>query len=213
MRDEHEIRNEMVEVGRRLYFKDLVAACDGNISARLSESEVLVTPSGVSKGFLSSAEILKIGLDGTVLSGSGKPTRETAMHLGVYRARPDVNGVVHAHPPLATAFGCTDLRFDRVLMPEVVFELGRIAMAEYALPTTDEVAESIVQVLTPDTHAVILSNHGAVTMGASPLQALYRMETLEAVARITLTTMQIGAPRYLTDAQVQELLELKSPAG
>ena len=205
MSAERELRQEMVEAGKRLYFKDLVAACDGNISARLSDSEFLVTPSGVSKGFFSADQILKIDAEGNLIAGSGKPTRETEMHLGIYRARPDVNGVVHAHPPLATGFGCTDETFDRVLLPEVVFELGAIAVAEYAIPTTRDVAESIVRVLDENTNAVILSNHGAVTMGPSVMQAYYNMETLEAVARITLTARQIGTPRYLTPHQVEQL--------
>lgn len=205
MSTERELRQEMVEAGKRLYFKDLVAACDGNISARLSDSEFLVTPSGVSKGFFTADQILKIDHAGNVLEGYGKPTRETEMHLGVFRARPDVNGVVHAHPPLATAFGCTDEAFDRVLLPEVVFELGAIAVAEYALPTTREVAESIIRVLDDNTNAVVLSNHGAVTMGPSVMKAYYNMETLEAVARITLTARQIGTPRYLTSQQVEQL--------
>lgn len=205
MSSERELRHEMVEAGKRLYFKDLVAACDGNISARLSDNEFLVTPSGVSKGFFTADQILKIDSSGKVMEGYGKPTRETEMHLGIYRERPDVKGVVHAHPPLATGFGCTDEAFDRVLLPEVVFELGSIAVAEYAVPTTKEVAESIVRVLDEHTNAVVLSNHGAVTMGPSVLQAYYNMETLEAVARITMTAQQVGTPRYLSSRQVDDL--------
>jgi len=211
MSSERDLRDEMVEVGKRLYFKDLVAACDGNISARLSSREVLLTPSGVSKGFFSEEEILKVDYDGNLLEGRGKATREIDMHLGIFKARPDVNGVVHAHPPTATAFACTSRNFRRILLPEVIFELGAIAVAEYALPTTDEVTQSILKVLDADTNAVLLSNHGAVTMGPTVLQAYYNMETLEAVAKITAVAEQVGTPRYLNPDQVTRLREFMAP--
>ncbi len=211
MSSENDLRDEMVEVGKRLYFKNLVAACDGNISARLNSREFLLTPSGVSKGFFSTEDILKVDADGKPITGRGKPTREIDMHLGIYKARPDVNGVVHAHPPTATAFASTNRDFRRVLLPEVIFELGAVAVAEYALPTTGEVTQSILKVLNEHTNAVLLSNHGAVTMGPSVLRAYYNMETLEAVAKITLAAEQIGAPRYLMLAQVNRLREFIAP--
>lgn len=211
MTSERDLRDEMVEAGKRLYFKDLVAACDGNISARLSSREFLLTPSGVSKGFFSAHDILKVDYDGTLINGRGKPTREMDMHLGIYKARPDVNGVVHAHPPTATAFASADRDFNRVLLPEVIFELGAIAAAEYALPTTQQVTQSVLRVLNAQTNAVLLSNHGAVTLGPTVLQAYYNMETLEAVAKITVAAEQVGTPRYLTGAQVTELHHLIAP--
>jgi len=211
MSTESDLRDEMVEVGKRLYFRNLVAACDGNISARLGPDAILVTPSGVSKGYFSAQDILKVDLEGRPIGGPGKPTREISMHLGIFAARPDVNGIVHAHPPTATAFGCTERRFDNVLLPEVVFELGAIAVSEYALPTTEAVTRSILKVLDAGTNAVVLANHGAVTMGPSVLQAYYNMETLEAVARVTAIAEQIGTPRYLTSAQLTELRNLIAP--
>ncbi len=211
MSSERDLRDEMVEAGKRLYFKDLVAACDGNISARLDSRQVLLTPSGVSKGFFLAEDILKVDYDGKLIEGRGKVTREMDMHLGILKARPDVNGVVHAHPPTATAFACAGRDFHRVLLPEVIFELGAIAVAEYALPTTTEVARSVLRVLDAETNAVLLSNHGAVTMGASVLRAYYRMETLEAVAKITSAAEQIGTPRYLTPTEIDRLHRLIAP--
>lgn len=211
MTTEHTIRREMVEAGKRLYFKDLVAACDGNISARLDRDEFLLTPSGVSKGFFSERDILKVNSEGKVILGHGKPTRESHFHLAMYRARPDVNGVVHAHPPIATAFSCAGRDFSRVLMPEVVFELGAIAVARYAVPTTSAVTKSILEVLDETTNAVLLSNHGAVTMGPTVMQAYYNMETLEAVAKVTLAAERVGTPQYLNDGQINELWHLISP--
>ncbi len=208
MSKEKELRQEIVEAGQRLYFKDLVAACDGNISARLSSTEILLTPSGVSKGFFSPDQILKIDYDGNILEGFSKPSREINFHIGIFKERPDVNGIVHAHPPLATAFGCTDRDFSRVLLPEVIFELGAIAVADYALPTTDRVTDSIIKVLNSRTNAILLSNHGAVTMGDSVLKAYYNMETLEAVAKITIASEQVGTPRYLTRPEVSEINNL-----
>ena len=205
---EKTVRDEIIEAGRRLYFKDLVAACDGNISARLSEDEFIVTPSGVSKGFMHADDLLKVNSRGELLEGDGKPTRELAMHLALYTARPDIRGVVHAHPPIATAFACTDRRFERIILPEVIFELGEIAVAEFALPSTQELPDSILAVLTKKTGAVLLSNHGAVTVGASVMKAYYNMETLEAVAKITLAAGNLGSPRYLSDSQVGALYEL-----
>jgi L-fuculose-phosphate aldolase len=211
MANEADLRDEIVEAGKRLYFKDLVAACDGNISARLGPGEYLVTPSGVSKGFFAADDILKVDSAGNLVSGHGKPTRELSMHLGIYEARPDINGIVHAHPPIATAFGSTDYDFSRVLLPEIVFELGSIVVAEYALPTTDGVIRSIMRVLTDTSNAVLLANHGAVTLGPTVLQAYFNMETLEAVAKITLAAGQVGTPRFLSPAQVSELRKYIEP--
>ena len=211
MSSESDIRDEMVETGKRLYFKDLVAACDGNISARLSSREILLTPSGMSKGFFTAEDILKADYDGNLIGGRGKPTREISMHIGIFKARPDVNGIVHAHPPAATAFASANRDFRQILLPEVIFELGAIAVADYALPTTDEVTESILKVLDARTNAVLLSNHGAVTLGPSVLQAYYNMETLEAVAKITAMAQQVGTPRYLTQTQVARLHDLIAP--
>ena len=208
--DEDRLRAEIVEAGQRLYFKNLVAACDGNISARLGPDEYLVTPTGVSKGFFTAGQILTVRGDGTVVSGDGRPTREVHMHLAVYRARPDVCGVVHAHPPTATAYACVKGALDRVLLPEVVFGLGEIRQARYALPTTDQVPASILKVLTPRCNAILLSNHGAVTLGTTVMQAYYNMETLEAVAMIDSQARAIGMPRYLTRPQVRELWTLKN---
>lgn len=213
MNREDHIREEIAEAGRRLYFKNLVAACDGNISARVSATEILITPSGVSKGFLSPGDMIKVDYDGNVIGGAGIPAREIRMHLALYRARADVNGVVHAHPPTATAYSCTSRRSQQVLHPNVVFELGEIVVAEYAAPTTEEVAQAVMAVLTEKSNAVLLSNHGAVTMGGDVMKAYYNMETLESITRITAIAEQIGVPRYLSHRQVDALRKLAEVGG
>ncbi|MCR4425590.1 MAG: class II aldolase/adducin family protein [Firmicutes bacterium] len=209
MSTESDLRNIIVEVGRRLYAKDFVAANDGNISARITEDELLITPTGVSKGFMSPDQIIKVNLKGEVLSGFMKPTTEMKMHLAVYRLRPGIRAVVHAHPPTATGFAVAGVGFDRITLPEVVFNLGKIGLSEYATPTTEQVPAAVAKKIC-ECDAMLLANHGALTVGTDLFDAYYKMETLEAVAKISLVAKLLGNENALTDAQQKELFEIRS---
>jgi L-fuculose-phosphate aldolase len=212
-REEAGLREAIVRAGRRLAERFFVAANDGNISARISEREYLVTPSGVNKGDLAPDMLLKVDPAGTVLSGTLKPTSEMKMHLAVYRRRPDVRAIVHAHPPAATGFAACRIRLDReVVLPEVVFGLGRIGFAGYATPTTEEVPLAVEKEI-GGCEALLLANHGALTVGEEVMQAYYRMETLEMYARVRLVAQLLGGPKTLEEGQVRQLQSVRQRQG
>jgi L-fuculose-phosphate aldolase len=207
---EPELRQEMIRVGRLLWERKYVAATDGNLSARLASDRLLVTASGVSKGFLSDEDLVVMRLDGELLAsyrGRGQqPSSEIAMHLEVYRQRPDVNAVVHAHPPLATAFSIAGLSLARCVIPEVIVTLGGIPTADYATPGTPEVSESIRQAVR-DYDAIVLAHHGSLTVGSTLWEAYLRLEKVEHCAEITLAAQQLGRVNILSPQAVEKLVQ------
>jgi L-fuculose-phosphate aldolase len=210
---EAEARRQIVDAGKRLHDRFFVASNDGNISARLSESQILITPTSVNKGDVTAEQVLKLDMEGNVLSGTMRPSSETKMHLAVYHARPDVSAIVHAHPPAATGFAACRIRLDQdVVLPEVIFGLGKIGLAEYGTPTTAELPQAVVREI-PGCEALLLANHGALTVGVDVMQAYYRMEVLEMYARVRLVTKILGGPRPLDDAQVAELARVREAQG
>ncbi|MGA2976995.1 MAG: class II aldolase/adducin family protein [Spirochaetia bacterium] len=210
---EAEARRQIVEAGKRLRDRFFVASNDGNISARLSANEILITPTSVNKGDVTAEGILKIDMQGTVTSGSLKPSSETKMHLAVYKTRADVQAIVHAHPPAATGFAACRIRLDQdVILPEVVFGLAKIGFAEYGTPTTEAIPNAVVKEI-PDCDALLLSNHGALTVGSDVMQAYYRMEVLEMYARVRLVTRILGEPKPLSPGEVSELHKIRELHG
>jgi len=207
---EHELRREMVRVGRLMWERGFVAATDGNLSARMGANRLLVTASGVSKGFLSDEDLVIIRMDGEPVSSyrgrDSRPSTEIAMHLEVYRQRPDVNAVVHAHPPLATAFSIAGVSLARCVIPEVIVALGGIPTAEYATPGTPEVPVSIQQAI-GDYDAIILAHHGSLTVGDTLWEAYLRLEKVEHAAEITLAAQQLGQVNTLSPQAVEKLTE------
>lgn len=183
---EREKRSLIVEAGRRLWQRGLVAASDGNISCRLDDKTFLITPSGVAKGFLSEDDILVVDAEGKVLKGDAKPSIETGMHLAVYQVRPEVNALVHAHPPLTVAFTLTERDMNEDAPDEVKLQLGRIVKAKYGEAGSKELAQNVAEAAATGADAVLLSRHGALTTGADPLRALFRMESLEQAAKTML---------------------------
>ena len=206
-------RRQIVEAGRRLHDRFFVASNDGNLSARLSGDRILITPTGMNKGDMTAEQLLTIDMEGRVIAGPLKPSSETKMHLAVYRARPDVQAIVHAHPPAATGFAACRIRLDQdVILPEVVFGLGKVGFAEYGTPTTDEIPNAVVKEI-PDCEALLLSNHGALTVGPDVMQAYYRMEVLEMYARVRLVTRILGEPKPLSPDEVSELHKVRERQG
>lgn len=207
---EHEQRQEMVRIGRLMWERGYVAATDGNLSVRLGGDRLLVTASGYSKGFLSVDDLVIIDLDGRPVAayrGRGqKPSSEILMHLEVYRQRPDVAAVVHAHPPVATAFSIAGVSLARCVLPEVVITLGSIPTAGYATPGTAEMPRSISQAI-KDHDALILAHHGSLTVGQTLWEAYLRLEKVEHTAQITLTAQQLGRVHTLTAEDVAVLTE------
>jgi L-fuculose-phosphate aldolase len=205
---EHELRQEMVRVGHLLWERGYVAATDGNLSARLGSDRLLATASGLSKGFLSTNDLVMLRLDGSPISSfrgrAQKPSSELSMHLEVYRQRPDVRAVVHAHPPIATAFSIAGISLARCVIPEVIVTLGSIHTTEYATPGTGEVSESIRQSI-QDYDAIILTHHGSLTVGRSLWEAYLRLEKVEHTAQITLAAQQLGQVQTLPADAVEKL--------
>ncbi len=207
---EHELRQEIIRVGRLVWERGYAAATDGNLSARLGADRLLVTASGVSKGFLSSDDLVVIRPSGEPVSGGWgrgqQPSSEIAMHLEVYRQRPDVNAVVHAHPPLATAFSIAGVSLARCVIPEVIVTLGGIPTAEYATPGTTEVPAAIRQAIR-DYDAIILAHHGSLTVGSTLWEAYLRLEKVEHTAQITLAAHQLGRVNVLSPQAVEKLVQ------
>ena len=209
MHNESSCRLEIIEAGKRLYQKGLVVSNDGNISMRISDNEILITPTGVCKGDMTPDQILKVDMEGRVLSGFMKPTSEMKMHLAVYRKRNEVKAVVHAHPPRATAFAVAGKTLDRITLPEVIFSLGFISLAEYGTPSTNEIPRAVEKHI-DNSDALLLANHGALTVGSSVIDAYYKMETLEHFATISLYARLLGGERELDDVQAKELFRVRS---
>lgn len=181
MRGEYGLRCDLTEVCRTLERKGLIAATDGNVSCRAGRDRLLVTPSGRAKGEIVPIDLLVTDLDGLVLSGSGRPSTEIRMHLLIYSRRPDVQAVVHAHPPMLTAMTLAGLPFLAEALPEVFLTFGSVPTAPYATPSTQEVPDSIAPFV--DSHqAILMERHGSITMGRSLREAYLRLDKLEHAA-------------------------------
>lgn len=205
-------RADIVEIGRRLHERAYVASNDGNISVRLADDRLLTTPKGVSKGFMTRDMLVVTDLDGRKLAGERDPSSELLMHLAVYRRRPDVAAVVHAHPPVATGFAVAGIPLDRAVLAEVVTTLGSIPIADYGTPSTQELADAV------DKHikvhdGLLLANHGAITVAGSAMGAYYKMETIEHFARISLVARLLGRERLLSREEVNRLQDLRGTYG
>ncbi|MDR2750673.1 MAG: class II aldolase/adducin family protein [Clostridiales bacterium] len=211
MASSFEIKKEMCEIGRRIYQNGFVAANDGNFSVKAGENEFYCTPTGVSKGFMTPDMILKVDKQGRLLEPNSKYriSSEFKMHLGVYRNRPDVNAVVHAHPPVATAHAVCGKALNSMIMPEVIIFLGDVPLTDYGTPSTEEIPNAIEGAI-QNHDAVLLENHGALSVGINLTQAYFRMETLEYWAKINLYAAQLGGANELNQNQVKRLVQLRS---
>jgi len=187
---EADLKSMIIDIGRKMYAKNFVAAHDGNISCR-TESDILwVTPSGVSKGYMSEEMLVKTDLKGRVLEGELQPSSEIKMHLKVYELNPDAKAVVHAHPPVATAFAAAGIALDQPLFPTEVMPVGTVPLAPFAVPGTEEVPDSIAP-FCRDFQGVLLANHGVLTWGQSLTEAYFNLEKIEQYAVILMYTRYI----------------------
>ncbi len=212
MANETTLRADIVEVGRRLHERGYVASNDGNISVRLDEGRLLATPKGVAKGFMTPDMMVVTDLDGRKLAGEREPSSEILMHLEVYRHRPDVIAVVHAHPPTATGFAVAGIPLDRAVLAEVVTTLGSIPIAEYGTPSTRELADAVRKYIKAY-DGLLLANHGALSLGKDVYGAYYKMETIEHFARISLVARLLGRERLLSREEVERLQTLRGTYG
>ena len=210
----YEAKEQMVEIGKRMYDKGHVVASDGNLSCRLDDDTVLATPTGVSKGFMTPNMLVKISLEGSVIGkGDFSPSSEIKMHLRVYKENPEIVAVCHAHPPVATSFSIAGIPLDKAILNEGVVAIGTVPIAKYATPGTFEVPDSIAP-FCREYNAALLANHGAITWGTSLMEAYFRMETLEYYATIIMYTSNIiGKSNELSCDQVNRLLEIREQLG
>ncbi len=207
-----QIKQEICEVGHRLYNHGFVAANDGNISVKVNENEYYCTPTGVSKGSLTPEMIIKIDGEGNKLEGKLNPSSEIKMHLRVYRERPDVNAVVHAHPPVATAFTVAGIPLDRYILPEAVLTIGDIPTCEYGTPSTMEIPDSLMPYI-QEHDAFMLKNHGALTVGNTLNRAFFTMEEVEFNANIMKMAMELGKIEEIPAEQMEKLMDLRVKMG
>ena len=198
------IARQIVDICHRLYERRLVTATDGNVSARLSTGNILVTPSGVAKRGVTEADLIEVRPDGKTISGDRRPTTELGMHVFIYRERPDVSAVVHSHPPYATGFAAARRALDACVFPEVIVGLGAVPLAPYATPSSDEVASSIAPFV-KTARAILLANHGVVTMGRSLEEAFSAMEKVEAAAHALVVAKILGGAKALTAGELERL--------
>ena len=212
MPTERKHREEIVRYGHMLHEHGFVAAMDGNLSVRLPNDRILVTPTCVSKGAMQTKDMVIVDLDGQQVSGRRNVTSEIGMHLLIYRMRPDVQAICHAHPPTATGFAAAGIPLTEPLVCEVVMGLGCIPLARYGTPGTSELAQTL-EPYVPSYDAILMSNHGVVTYGDTLEHAYMKMETVEHFACITMVTHLLGRQQLLSDEDVRKLVVAREKYG
>lgn len=212
LKTEDEHRRDICTVGRWIHQRGFVAATDGNISVKLDPRRVLTSPTGVSKGMMSPDDMVITDLQGKKIAGRRNASSELAMHLLIYKRRPDINAVCHAHPVTATGYAAAGIPLNKALVSEVVLSLGCIPVAGYGTPGTPELTETL-EPYVPNYDAILMANHGVVTYGHDLLQAFFRMETVEHFARVSLTTELLGKQVLLSAEDVEKLLAARARYG
>lgn len=204
---EDHLRRQAVAIAAKMYARDYIAGLSGNLSARLPGGDILVTPAGVCKSNLDPAQLLVVGLDGRLLTGQGglKPTSELLLHLEVYRQRPDVGAVIHAHPITCVALSLVGISLQEPHLPEALIMLGPVPTTKYATPSSPENRDAIAGLIA-EHNALILSHHGSLTLGRDLDEAYLRLEILEHTARTIALAHQLGKPRPLSQQQINKLI-------
>jgi L-fuculose-phosphate aldolase len=208
----HKIKQEICEIGDRLYKRGFAAANDGNITYRISEKEVVCTPTLVCKGFLKPDDLCIVDMEGKQLAGKRKRTSEVMLHLAIMKERPDVKSVVHCHPPHATAFGVAREPIPMCVLPEVEIFLGEVPITKYEIPGGKQFADTILPFV-KKSNVIILANHGTVSFGETVERAYWWTEVLDAYCRILMLSKGLGRVNYFTEPEAKDLLELKGKWG
>ena len=208
MKSERQHREDIVRFGRMLHQRGYVAATDGNLSVRLDKKRILVTPTSMCKGMMSASDLVIVDMSGQRLAGRRNVSSEIAMHLLIYKLRPDIGAIVHAHPPTATGYAAAGLPLNEALISEVVICLGAIPLAKYGTPGTPELTDAL-EPLIPEYDAILMSNHGVVAYGEDLLGAYMKMETVEHFAKVALVAHQLGRQQLLSPEEVEKLLVVR----
>src|ERR687890_1729519 len=209
--DEQTIKRDLISVCHLMYERSYVVSSDGNVSVRLDDGRILATPTMTCKGRMTEDLIAITDLEGKALNNR-KASSELAMHLLIYRERPDVKAVCHAHPPHGTAFAVAGLAIDQPILSEVILTLGCVPLAEYGTPSTDELTEAMLP-LVKNHNALLMANHGAVAYGGDVWQAFDRLETLEHTARIAILARILGGSQNLPADAIEKLIVVRERAG
>lgn len=209
--DEQTARRDLITVCHLMYERSYVVSSDGNVSVRLDDGRILATPTMTCKGRMTDDLIAVTDIDGKKLN-ERKASSELAMHLLIYRERPDVKAVCHAHPPHGTAFAVAGLAIDQPILSEVILTLGCVPLASYGTPSTDELTQQM-QPLVKHHNALLMANHGAVAYGSDLWQAWDRLETLEHTAKIAILSRMLGGSKNLPADAVEKLINVREKAG
>ncbi|MCA1818021.1 MAG: class II aldolase/adducin family protein [Acidobacteria bacterium] len=209
--NEQDARREIVRVGELMYERGYVVSSDGNVSVRLDDSRIVATPTQTCKGRMTEDSLALTDLAGKALNDR-RASSELAMHLLIYRERPDVKAVCHAHPPHGSAFAVAGLAIDQPILSEVILTLGCVPLAEYGTPSTDELTDAM-RPLVRHHNALLMANHGAVAYGADLWQAFDRLETLEHTAKIAILARALGGSRNLSPDAIEKLINVREAAG
>ena len=206
------LRELMCDIGRRIWIRGYCAGNDGNHSVRLSPNRVLCTPTGLSKGSLKPGDLCVVNMAGRQISGKRKRTSEIQLHLAIYQNRPDVKAVIHSHAPHATAFAISGVEMPTCVYPEAEVVIGPVRTAKYVTAGDQRLGRSILPFV-KDSNVILLQSHGVVCFDADLEQCYYKLEIVDAYARMLILTRQIGGLRQLTRREMKELLEFKSRSG
>src|SRR3954452_21392884 len=209
--DEQTARREIVAVGHLMYERSYVVSSDGNVSVRLDDGRVVATPTMTCKGRMTEESLAVTDLEGKALSDR-RASSELAMHLLIYKERPDVRAVCHAHPPHGTAFAVAGLAIDQPILSEVILTLGCVPLTDYGTPSTDELTEAM-KPFVKHHNALLMANHGAVAYGEDAWQAFDRLETLEHTARIAILAKALGGANDLPKDAIEKLINIREKAG
>ncbi len=204
----HQIKQDIVHVCQRLYQRSMVSSNEGNVSVRYSENRLIVTPTGMSKGFLKVTDLVETDMSGKPLKKGQKASSEIKIHIRAYEKRPDVRAAVHAHPVTATGYAVAGVPFNECVLPEIVLTLGKVPIVPYGTPSTDELPDALEPYLA-EHDAFLLANHGALALGADVIQAYHKMESLEHAAKIVLVSRLMGEPNLLSRKEVDRLLDIR----
>lgn len=201
------LRKELTDACHKVYEKGFVSAYDGNLSARIDSSKILITPSGKCKGEITEDDLLEVDYKGNIISGAGKVSTEFKIHVILYNKRSDINSVIHCHPVYATAFATAGEGFTRPVFPEVILSLGKVPLCKYSTPSSDELPNSMLPYI-EWAWAFLLENHGAVTIGKNIKGAYYRMEKLEHSAHTLFAARLLGREKAIPLNKLKELYSI-----
>lgn len=205
---ELEARGQLAAVGKLVYERRLTFGSGGNISCRLDQDTMLITPSGTCKGMLQPEEVIRVNIKTGEYCGARKPSMETPFHSGIYRTRPEVGAIVHCHPISCTVLAVLGRKLRSAITPEGLLVLGELVpLVDYGTPGSDDLADRLIHQL-GDSRACLMRSHGALAVGRDLLDAFNRMESMEYIATLQLRAEEVGRPEDLPEEEIARILNM-----